>query len=231
VTTVFVTSSGTDVGKTFVTLRLVAELAAAGRRVQALKPVASGFDAASPQASDSALLLRAQGLPLDGAHLDIVSPWRFAAPLSPDMAAARERRSIPFDALVATCRAAGARADVTLIEGIGGVMVPLDERHTVLDWIAALGAPALLVVGSYLGTLSHTLTAAAALRQRGVAILGIVVSESEQQPAPAEDTAAILARFVTAPVVVLPRAAPVSPFGDYQGAPLLPLLAPHLPRL
>jgi dethiobiotin synthetase len=219
VTTVFVTSSGTDVGKTFVMLRFIAELAAAGRRVQALKPVASGFDAANPQSSDTALLLRAQGLALDGANLDAVSPWRFAAPLSPDMAAAREQRSIPFDALVATCRAADARADLTLIEGIGGVMVPLDGRHTVLDWIAALGAPALLVVGSYLGTLSHTLTAAAALRQRGVGILGVIVSESALQPAPAEETAAVVARFVTAPVLVLPRSAPV---------PLLPLLAPLL---
>lgn len=218
-TTVFVTSSGTNVGKTFVTLRLIAELAAAGRRAQALKPIASGFDAADPHASDTALLLRAQGLSLDAANLDAVSPWRFAAPLSPDMAAAREQRSISFDTLIATCRTAAARSDVTLIEGVGGVMVPLDTSHTVLDWLAALGAPALLVVGSYLGTLSHTLTAVAALQQRGVATLGIVVSESEVQPTPAEETAAVLARFVTAPIVVLPRRAP---------KPLLPLLAPLL---
>jgi dethiobiotin synthetase len=228
-TTVFVTSSGTDVGKTFVMLRLIAELAAAGRKVRALKPVASGFDAAHPEASDTALLLRAQGRPVDEANLDAVSPWRFAAPLSPDLAAAREQCTIPFDALVATCRAADARADVTLVEGIGGVMVPLDERHTVLDWIAALGAPALLVVGSYLGTLSHTLTAAAALRQRGIGILGVVVSESTLQPVPAEETAAVIARFVAAPVLVLPRSAPASPFGSYQGAPLLPLLSSLLP--
>lgn len=220
-TTAFITSSGTDVGKTFVMLRLIAELAAAGRTVRALKPVASAFDAAHPETSDTALLLRAQGRPLDEANLAAVSPWRFAAPLSPDMAAARERRSIPFDALVATCRAADAQSDVTLIEGIGGVMVPLDERHTVLDWITALGAPALLVVGSYLGTLSHTLTAAAALRQRGVALLGVVVSESELQPAPAEETAAVIARFVAAPVVVLPRSS--------ASAPPLPLLSPLLP--
>jgi dethiobiotin synthetase len=219
-TTAFVTSSGTDVGKTFVTLQLIAELGAAGQRVQALKPVASGFDAARPDDSDSALLLRAQGLDLTRASLDAVSPWRFAAPLSPDMAAAREQRSIPFDALVAWCRSADARSDITLIEGIGGVMVPLDERHTVLDWIAALNAPTLLVVGSYLGTLSHSLTAVAALRQRAVTLAGIVVSESEQQPVAAEETAATLARFVAAvPIRVLPRA---------TSTPLLPLLDRHL---
>jgi dethiobiotin synthetase len=99
-------------------------------------------------------------------------------------------------------------------------MVPLDAEHTVLDWIAALGAPALLVVGSYLGTLSHSLTAAGALRARGVTIAGIVVSESEVEPVPAAETAATLARFVApVPLLVLPRAAPV---------PLLPLVEPYL---
>src|SRR6185503_11474878 len=218
-TTIFVTSSGTGIGKTFVTLQLIAELKALGKRVQALKPVASGFDAAHPGDGDTGALLRAQDLEPTAANLDAVSPWRFAAPLSPDMAAARERRTVPFDALVAHCRAAGRRGDVTLIEGIGGVMVPLDTEHTVLDWIAALEAPTLLVVGSYLGTLSHTLTAAAALRARGVTIAGLVVSESEVEPAPAAETAATLARFV-APVAirVLPRTAP---------APL-PLVASYL---
>ena len=143
-TTLFVTSSGTDLGKTFVTLQLIAELQAAGLRVRALKPVASGFDAAHAETSDSGLLLRALGLEVTAANLDAISPWRFAAPLSPDMAAAREQRAISWRALVELCRTP-SDADVTLIEGIGGVMVPLDGEHTVLDWIAALGAPALLV--------------------------------------------------------------------------------------
>ena len=219
-TTFFVTSSGTGIGKTFVTLRLVAELRASGRRVRALKPVASGFDAARPADGDTGALLAAQQLEPTPANLDAVSPWRFAAPLSPNMAAAREHRTVPFDALVAHCRAAGRSGGVTLIEGVGGVMVPLDGEHTVLDWIAALEAPALLVVGSYLGTLSHSLTAAAALRARGVTVAGLIVSESAEQPVPAAETAATLARFVApVPVRVLPRAAP---------APLLSLLEPHL---
>ena len=128
-TTIFVTSSGTDIGKTFVTLQ-------ARRRAQCSRASRAGAEAggirfrrlAQPTAATPCLLLRAQGLDVTSANLDAVSPWRFAAPLSPDMAAAREQRAIPFDALVAWCRAASERADVTLIEGIGGVMVPLDER-------------------------------------------------------------------------------------------------------
>ncbi|MEO8465412.1 MAG: dethiobiotin synthase [Gammaproteobacteria bacterium] len=221
-TTLFVTASGTDVGKTFVTLRLIDELTAAGYRVRALKPVASGFDAANPNAGDTGALLRAQGLEPSSTNLDAVTPWRFAAPLSPDMAAARERRALPFAALVDFCRAP-RDADVTLIEGIGGVMVPLDDHHTVLDWIMALDAPALLVVGSYLGTLSHSLTAAAALKSRGARVASVVVSESEERPVSAAETATVLARFLKpTPVQVLPRHA------ARDATPLLPLLAPHL---
>jgi dethiobiotin synthetase len=224
-TTVFVTASGTEVGKTFVMLRLIDELTSAWYRVRALKPVASGFDAANPSASDTGALLRAQSLEPTATNLDRVSPWRFAAPLSPDMAAARERRVVPFAELVEFCRAP-SRSDVTLIEGIGGVMVPLDDTHTVLDWIAAVGAPALLVVGSYLGTLSHSLSAAAALKSRQVHVAGVVVSESAEQPAPAVETATVLARFLRpTPIVVLPRD---SSRAATPLLPLLPLLTPYL---
>jgi dethiobiotin synthetase len=204
VTTLFVTSSGTEIGKTFVTLQLLRELAAAGYRARALKPVASGFCAATALDSDSGRLLRAQGLELNTVNLDAISPWRFAAPLSPDMAAAREQRTIPFAALVDFCRTPSA-VDVTLIEGIGGVMVPLDATHTVLDWLVALEAPALLVVGSYLGTLSHSLTAATALGARGARLAGVVVNESPEQPAAIEETAAVLARFLSPTAVHMLR--------------------------
>jgi len=223
VTTLFVTASGTDVGKTFVMLRLIDELTGAGYRVRALKPVASGFDATNAAASDTGALLRAQGLDLAASRLDAVSPWRFAAALSPDMAAAREQREVPFAALLDFCRTP-SDADVTLIEGIGGVMVPLDATHTVLDWLVALDAPALLVVGSYLGTLSHSLTAAAALRNRNATIAGVIVSESAEQPAPVAETARVLARFLKPTTVqVLPRHAVRD-----ATPPLLPLLAPYL---
>jgi dethiobiotin synthetase len=222
VTTLFVTGSGTDVGKTFVVSCLLAELRAASYRTRALKRVATGFDDARPENTDSGRLLLAQGSAVTRAAVAAITPWRFAAPLSPDMAAAREGRAIPFDALLGFCRAP-ADVDVTLIEGIGGVMVPLDRERTVLDWIAALGAPALLVAGSYLGTLSHTLTAARVLRERGCALAAVIVSESAEQPVDAAETAAVLARFVDAPVAVVPRLHP------RRSAPaLLPLLERYL---
>ena len=222
--TVFVTASGTDVGKTFVMCALLKELSRTSLSVRALKPVATGFDAGEIEASDTGRLLGAQGLEPVAAQLDAVTPWRFAEPLSPDMAAAREAKHIPFDGLLSFCRASDG-FDLTLIEGIGGVMVPLDGRHTVIDWIAALGTSALLVTGSYLGTLSHTLTAAGALRARGVELPGVIVSESVEQPVALDETRQVLERFLApTPVIALPRQ-----HGDDPSLPeLLPLIAPYL---
>lgn len=201
----FVTASGTGTGKTFLARALITKLRARGISVHAVKPVITGFDAAAAAGSDAGLLLGALGLPINGANLDRISPWRFRAPLSPDLAAARERRTVPFADLV-RFSSAGADADITLIEGIGGVMVPLDERHTVLDWIAELGSNTLLVAGTYLGALSHALTALEALRSRSIPVQGIIVTESMRPAVSAIETAGVLRRFSRGTrVVVLPR--------------------------
>ena len=221
--TIFVTASGTEIGKTFVTCALIHQLRGHGYSVRALKPVATGVTDDALELTDSGILLTASGHPIDSDQVAAVSPWRFREPLSPDMAAEREDRHVPFDDLVAFCRQDSGE-DVTLIEGIGGVMVPLDRRHTVLDWIAALSVPALLVTGSYLGTLSHTLTAAGVLGARSVKLAGIIVNESDTQPVDPGETAGVLARFLAdVPIRVVGR------LDAPDSAPdLLPLLDPFL---
>jgi len=216
VKTLFVASSGTGIGKTLVTAALTWQLRRAGRQVRSIKPVVSGYDRDTAAESDTAVLLASMGTPASPQALDVVSPWRFTAPLSPDMAAAREGRRLDLDAIVGFCREATAGPEETLlVEGVGGVMVPLTDRATVLDWIAALGAPALLVVGSYLGTISHTLTAVAALRARDARLAGIVISESEVSPVPIAETRATIARFVgDVRIATLPRLAGPDPWKD-----------------
>jgi len=206
---IFVTAAGTDIGKTFVTCGLVRALQARGRKVAALKPIASGFAPAALECSDSGLLLAALGRPVTTETIAQVSPWRFAAALSPDMAAARERRTVDFAGVVGFCRDAIATRDgALLIEGVGGVMTPLDARHTVLDWMAALDIPIVLVAGSYLGAISHCLTAFDVVRRRGLAVACLVISESQSSPVPLEETHDTIARFTPAlDVVALPRLA------------------------
>jgi dethiobiotin synthetase len=202
---IFVTASGTEVGKTFVTRALISQLRKTGRSVHALKPIATGFKSRDDKLSDTKLLLHALELDTDAQGIDNITPWRFREALSPDMAAAREQTYIPFDKLIAFCEQENY-SDVTLIEGIGGVMVPLNETHTVLDWIIALRAPVLLIVGSYLGTLSHTLTALGMLRTNSVTVTGIVVNQSPDQPVTAQETANVISRFnKDIPIQTLPR--------------------------
>ena len=95
----FVTSTGTDIGKTFVTAGLIRYLREAGQAVHALKPVVSGYNSSVVETSDPAVLLAALGRQVSADEVESIAPWRFRAPLSPDLAAAREGRSIDFDAI------------------------------------------------------------------------------------------------------------------------------------
>jgi dethiobiotin synthetase len=212
-TAYFVTGSGTGIGKTLVTAALIFQLCEAGRGVTACKPVMSGYDDSQPDAgSDAGIILAALGQRATPEAVARVAPWRFAAPLSPDMAAAREQRAIDFAALCDFCRdridAAVARDETALIEGVGGVLVPLGGGETVADWIAALDIRPVLVVGSYLGALSHGLTAWETMNARGISPVSLIVSESADGAVSLDETMATLARFLPpVPIIGLPRLA------------------------
>jgi dethiobiotin synthetase len=205
VTAIFITATGTDVGKTYVAASLIGHFRQMGRTVEAIKPVVSGFDPAEAGASDPGMLLQALGGPVTAEEIERISPWRFRAPLSPDLAARREGRSINVDDVIAFCQGAiQKRRDMLLIEGVGGVMVPLDRERTILDVMMALRLPLVLVAGSYLGTISHTLTALDSLYRRDMNVLAVIVSESAGSTVPLDDTVAEIARFAE-PVIGVPR--------------------------
>jgi dethiobiotin synthetase len=138
-------------------------------------------------------------------NIERISPWRFRAPLSPDLAARREERRIDVDKVIAFCRSAvEQRQDILLLEGVGGIMVPLDGERTILDVMMALRLPLILVTGSYLGTISHTLTALDSLFHRDLDVLAVIVSETLGSTVPLEETVAVISRFAE-PVIALPR--------------------------
>jgi dethiobiotin synthetase len=199
----FVSAVGTDIGKTFVACALIRALRAQDRGVDAFKPVLSGFD--GPHGSDAARLLDALGRPLS--DLDRMSPLRFAAPLAPPSAARAEGHALTLNDLTDRCRERMAETDgLLLIEGAGGIMSPLAEGATNLDLAAELVLPILLVTGSYLGAVSHTLTALEAIRTRKLTVAAIVISESEgDQPALSEITDALETFAAGVPAVVAPR--------------------------
>ncbi len=205
--TFFITSSGTGTGKTLVTAALAHQLRAAGKRVSALKPVVSGY-ADDDADNDTARILRSLGQAVTQGAVEAISPWRFTAPLAPNVAARRENREISFADLAEFC-SMPRTSEFMLIEGAGGVMAPLTDQHTMLDWASVLACPVILVVGTYLGAISHALTAASVLRARGLVIQAVVVSESETSAMSVGDTARELKQFLPYAryIVPLPRVA------------------------
>ena len=156
VTAIFVTATGTDIGKTFVTAGLIRHyLRSAGRPVDALKPVVSGFDPAALAGQRSRPCCSRRSAARSRAdEIERISPWRFtrAAVARHGGAARGPRHRLRRRGRRSAARAIAARRGMLLIEGIGGIMVPLDDRHTVLDWMSVLRIPIMLVAGSYLGT-------------------------------------------------------------------------------
>ncbi|MFM9890405.1 MAG: dethiobiotin synthase [Rickettsiales bacterium] len=181
----FITATGTGVGKTFTTCALIHAAKKAGIHVSAKKPVLSGGIAAPSDATEIAQAL--------GSDVFTVTRWPFAAALSPHRAAALEDAQIPFDELVAWSAGEG---NVHLVEGVGGVMVPLDNTHTVVHWMQALGYPVILVAGSYLGTISHTLSALKVLEMAGLEVAALVVSETAESQVTLAETMRGLAPFI-----------------------------------
>ncbi|MGC1356164.1 MAG: dethiobiotin synthase [Xanthobacteraceae bacterium] len=204
-TAIFITATGSDVGKTQVVASLIRQFRQMGRSVEAVKPIVSGYDPAQAAASDTGILISALALPFTPESIDRISPWRFRTALPPDLAARQEERTIDIDELVVFCQnAVSERRDILLIEGVGGIMTPLDGHRTTLDVMMALQLPLILVTGTYRGAISHTLTALDSLFRRDMNVLATIVSETPASAIALDDVVSAISRF-TAPVIGLPR--------------------------
>jgi dethiobiotin synthetase len=203
----FVTGTGTDVGKTFVCCGIIRAFRLRKKPVAAIKPIYSGFDPKNFAESDPGLLLKALGRTVTLEEIARITPWRFEAAMAPDMAARKEGREVDFEGVLDFCkRAIKEHAGTLLIEGAGGIMVPISGRDTFVDLITELETPAVLVTGSYLGALSHTLTCMDVLAQQRIKIAAIVVSETKDSSVPLPDTVDTIARFAErTSIVPLPR--------------------------
>ena len=158
----FVTATDTGVGKTFVTAALATALRARGRDVAVFKPVQSGATAEDP--SGDAVLLGA----------DCV--YAFAAPLAPLVAARAEGRTIELEPILARARELVREHELLLVEGAGGLLVPLADDFDLADLAVALGLPLVIVARAGLGTVNHTLLTIEAARARGLAVAGVVLN-------------------------------------------------------
>ena len=195
----FVTGTDTGVGKTFIACGLARILRDRGLRVGVMKPVETGCkwrsNALDP--SDARLLGLAAGT---SQSLSSVCPYRFEAPLAPDLAARQAGRQIDPAVIHDRFRRVAASHDITVVEGAGGLLVPIWERYMMADLAADLRLPLLVVAASRLGAVNHTLLTLEHARVRGLSVSAYVLNRLTPADDEAMSTnAELLARSTDAP--------------------------------
>jgi dethiobiotin synthetase len=211
---VFVTGTGTEVGKTVVAAVIARMAAIQGRSVRVFKPAVSGLDdyprrATEPPSWQSAgelpdhqLLRLASGSDQSD---DEVAPHRYGPAVSPHLAAELEGHEIDPLALVAGARAAQNGAELFVCEGVGGFLVPLTPGYLVRDFARELGLPAVIAAGASLGTINHTLLTLEAVRAAGLEVLSVVLTPWPEVPSEVErDNRESISRLGAVAVQVLP---------------------------
>jgi dethiobiotin synthetase len=179
----FITGTGTGVGKTYVAALVARALAQSGRRVGVYKPVASDCELLDGQlvSPDAITLWEAAGRP---GSLEDVCPQRFAAPLAPHRAAQADGKSVDAELLRAGLDVWRQTSDVVLVEGAGGLMSPLDDETYNADLAAEFGYPLLVVAANELGTINATLQTliTASTRKDGLTVAGVVLNSPAPRP-------------------------------------------------
>lgn len=198
---IFVTGTGTEVGKTVVAATIAHTLAAEGQRVHVFKPAVTGLDEGVE--TDHALLRRASGSEQSD---DEIAPYRYGPPASPHLAAELAGEEIDPDRLRKTAHTAAENADALVCEGVGGLLVPLTPTYLVRDLTVDLGYSLVIVAAPGLGTINHTLLTVEGARNAGLQIAAIVLTPWPEQPSEIErSNHETIASLAHTPVHTLPQ--------------------------
>ncbi len=235
---IFISGTDTGVGKTIVAAAIALSLRKAGLRVAVLKPVTSGAVLIDGRlvSEDAELLRWASGCTAPDRD---IAPYLLREPLAPSEAAAREGVVIDLLLVREAFERLSATHDFVIVEGAGGLLVPLAENLLVADLVENLSLPLLIVARPNLGTVNHTLMTCECARSRGIEVLGVVINGQPSQPDLAEEYAArVISEYASVPVLaVLPRCGEVNEKVIVESlakciekqplALLLPLEVPH----
>ncbi len=183
-----ITGTDTGIGKTVIAGAIARWFRDEGHRTGVLKPAASGcVRRREGLVSEDAEFLAHCA---DAAHpLDLIAPQRFLEPLAPAVAAERAGVKLDWSAIQRSIDIISRDSDVLIVEGVGGIMVPMDDKHTMLDVAKWLNLPAVVVARPALGTINHTLLTVNTLRSAGVKVAGVVINRYPAETPPlAEET-------------------------------------------
>lgn len=204
----FVAGTDTEIGKTLVACALIHALRARGLRAIGMKPVAAGCDTQGVN-EDVAALAAAGSFAVDAR---LANPYLFRDAIAPHIAAQREGVVIDLEHIARCHDALRRQADAVVVEGVGGLRVPLGERSDAADLAVRLGLPVVLVVGMRLGCINHALLSAEALAARDLPLAGWVANRIDPDMACFDENIAALESRLDAPLLgVLPHMAPPDP--------------------
>jgi dethiobiotin synthetase len=173
----FITGTDTGVGKTFVAAGLIVALKAIGYTVCPMKPVETGCCVRNGRLipRDTTHLIRASGI---HEPVDRINPYRFRPSVAPSVAAGLENRAIHKKRIISIHKRLVKKYDITIVEGAGGIMVPVYREYLFLDLIKDLGLPLLIVTRPGLGTINHTLLTIEIATMRGIKVLGVIINHT-----------------------------------------------------
>lgn len=201
-TAFFVTGTDTEIGKTHVSCLLLKQYAARGLKVIGMKPVAAGCELVDGEwvNDDVQRLVAASNVQ---APMDLINPYRFKEPIAPHLAAEKVGVTIDIEHIVNAFEQLKTMADVVIVEGAGGFLVPLNVNDNMADLAIALGVPIILVVGLRLGCINHSSLTAEAIKSRGLALHGWVANHIDPaMDAQKENIQTIIEQLGLEPILV-----------------------------
>lgn len=200
----FVVGTDTGVGKTLIASALIKHFVCLDLKTVGMKPVASGCDEVDGHFinDDVTALIQASNV---AAPLDMVNPYRFIPAIAPHIAARQAGITIDIEVIFAAYQQLSASAEVVIVEGAGGFMVPLNQNETLADLAIKLDVPVILVVGMRLGCINHALLTVEAIQARGLQLAGWVANQIEPDMAMFEENLETLQQRIEAPCLSVVR--------------------------
>ncbi len=179
----FVIGTDTDVGKTYIASALLKHFVRLGFKAVGMKPIASGCEVSSifDSALSNADIFALSSASNVEAPLDLISPYRFAPAIAPHIAAEQIGADMDVAVITHAYQQLTKLAEVVIVEGVGGLFVPINQKQTLADVAQALNLPIILVVGMRLGCINHALLTVAALEQRGLKLAGWIANQIDPQ--------------------------------------------------
>jgi len=176
---IFITGTDTGVGKTFVAIGLLKALRELGHNVCPMKPLETGcsFKKGELVPGDALKLIKAAQV---NEPLDLINPYRFRQPLAPAVAAEAEGGMISRKRIISSYGKLSKRHDLIIVEGAGGIMVPVQSKYFTIDLLKELNLPLLVVARPGLGTLNHTLLTLEVAKNRGIEVAGVIINCSSK---------------------------------------------------